>query len=87
MPRYYFTAEDGTCYPDEEGCDLPDAKAAASMAIKVLAEHLLHAPEHFAEHDCLLLHVTNDAGLRLLTLTVTGTYSPALGHRSPLASM
>ena len=85
MPRFYFNAEDGECYADEEGVEVPDLKAASAMALRVLAEHLQSKPEHFWEHDCLKVHVADAAGLHLLTITVSAMFSPALASRSDIA--
>lgn len=85
MPRFYFHTEDGACYPDQDGSDLPDLKAASATAIKVLAAHLQKKPHDLWRHDCLHLHLSDHRGMNLLTLTVTVLFSPALHSREHTA--
>jgi hypothetical protein len=85
MARYYFHAEDGRCFEDEEGIELPDMKTAAATALKVLAEHLQSSPGDFWKHDILQVHLTDARGLKLLTLSVTALFSSALAGRSQAA--
>jgi hypothetical protein len=85
LARYHFHIEDGVCFSDQDGSELPDLKTASATAIKVLAEHLQHQPADLWKDDCLQVHVTDDTGLKLLTLTVTAMFAPALLGREDTA--
>ena len=77
MPRFHFHTEDGRCYPDEDGIELPTFEAARTQAVIVLGEVLKEQPELFLEHDCLRITVTDEDQLTLLTLDASATVSPA----------
>ena len=81
--RYYFQTEDGRCYPDRDGTELPDVAAACVESAKVLADFLKYKPRELWAHDCLSVQVSDDAGLVLFTLNVSVTMSAAMNGRHP----
>lgn len=85
MPMFYFHTEDGAFYKDEHGADCADLKAASAAALQVLAEHLESRPKDFWAHDCLQIHLADERGLRLLTLSVTAIFSAAIANRPQIA--
>ncbi|HEY4031963.1 MAG TPA: hypothetical protein VGM25_16575 [Caulobacteraceae bacterium] len=86
MPRFYFTVEDGECYADDQGLELPDLMTASSTAMGVLVEHLQTRPGEFWRHDCLQVHLSDESGMTLLTLTVSALFSSAVANHGHGAS-
>ena len=85
MPRFFFHTQDGTVYHDEEGTELLDVQPACATALQVLAEHIQAWPGDFWKHDALQVHMVDDDGLHLLTLTIGATFAPALLNRTQTA--
>jgi len=73
MPRFFFHTEDGRCFPDESGSELPDLAAAKREALATLGE-MLRRDEAFwqTEHFRLLISRTRATGHPLYTLEVSG---------------
>lgn len=78
MPRFFFHTEDGRCLQDEEGTDLIDVHAARNEAVMILAELLKDDPEEFWRDRSFKLTVTDDEGLTLYILDVSGVASAAV---------
>jgi hypothetical protein len=78
MARYFFHTEDGVCYPDEQGTELPDLDAARGVAIRTLGEILRDAPKLFEAEMSLRLVVTDEKQLSLFRLDVIGSEAPSL---------
>jgi hypothetical protein len=83
MARYFFHTEDGVCYPDEQGTELPDLDAARAMAIRTLGEILRDVPKIFEADMSLRLVVTDERQLALFSLEVIGSEGPPLSRRDP----
>ncbi|MEW5683907.1 MAG: hypothetical protein AB1942_03205 [Pseudomonadota bacterium] len=81
--RYFFHTEDGQCFPDEEGSELPDLQSACIEATKALGEFMREKPKAFWEHDCLTLKVADAEGLVLFTLDLSVTLAAAMNGRHP----
>ncbi|PAY05305.1 hypothetical protein CK489_30385 [Bradyrhizobium sp. UFLA03-84] len=61
MPRYFFDIrDDGDVYPDEEGLDLADLRAAKVEAANTLAGIARDAGRFGGEHDVAIEVRTND---------------------------
>lgn len=70
MPRYYFNTVDGQSYPDEEGTELPDLRAARTEAARVVGELLKEQPDDLWRTGRLRLDVTDESGRSVLVLEV-----------------
>lgn len=68
MPRYFFHTEDGKRYPDEDGTDLPDVKAARLKATLIMAELLKEQPSDFLDTGRLRVRVTDGQGDTVLLM-------------------
>lgn len=71
MPRYFFYTEDGACFPDEEGTELPDLEAAKANATRYLGELLRSKPEMLWHTGDLKIIVKNGNGLTLFLVETT----------------
>lgn len=76
MPRYFFHAEDGRLFCDQEGADLVDAAEAQGEALKVFTEILRDSPELFTDQQRLQLNVADESGAVLYRLEVNGKARP-----------
>ena len=81
MPRYHFNAQDGRCYPDEQGLELPDLDAAKAEAIGFLSDLLTEHGEEVWEADGWCITVTDDQNLSLFRLDASAIMSPATRGR------
>jgi hypothetical protein len=81
MARYFFHTQDGVCYPDEHGTELPDLHAARAVAIRTLGEILRDAPKIFEAEMSLRLLVTDEHRLALFSLDVIGCEAPSISGR------
>ncbi len=73
MPRYHFHTEDGRCFPDPEGTELPDLDAAKREAQTVLGEILQHDEQFWeTQHFRLLLSETAKVEDVLYSISVEG---------------
>lgn len=77
MPRYFFHAEDGVRCTDEDGLELPGPDAAKAAALKMLGEMLKGKAAEFWTSGSFRLTVTNDVGLILYHLDLSGVEAPA----------
>jgi hypothetical protein len=81
--RFYFQTEDGRCYPDENGTELPDVASACIEASTVLGSFLQEKPREFWAHDNLSLKVSDQTGLVLFTLNLSVTLGPVMNGQHP----
>jgi hypothetical protein len=63
MPRLYFHTHDGCAFRDEDGTDLPNAKAASIAASKILSDLLWSSPNEPWKGGMLTVTVTDAEGL------------------------
>jgi hypothetical protein len=76
MPRYYFHTEDGECFADADGLELPDLDAAKAAALKYLRE-MLWSPREFWRDGRFRVIVTDGEGLTLFTLDLSAEMADA----------
>jgi hypothetical protein len=81
--RYFFRTENGRCYPDDEGTELPDIRAACLEASKVFGDFLKEKPADVWENDNLTVTVSDEAGLTLFILNLSVTVGAVLNGRRP----
>ncbi len=81
--RFYFHTEDGRCYPDQQGTELPDVASACVEASNVLGDFLKQEPREFWQHDSLSLKVSDQTGLVLFTLNLSVTLGPVMNGHHP----
>ena len=77
MPRFYFHAEDGRCFPDEEGTLLPDTRAARRQATAVFGELVKEMPDGVWDSGAFRVTVKDEDGLVLFVLDMSAVTSPA----------
>jgi hypothetical protein len=70
MARYFFHNEDGKCFPDESGVELPDMAAVRHTAMRVLTEMVSAHENEFYENGSWRLTVTDESGLTLFLVDV-----------------
>lgn len=78
MPRYFFHVQDGRDYPDLQGTELLDLKAARNEALRFAAALLLDHAETFWASGEWKLRVTNDSDLTLFELLFIAAESAAI---------
>lgn len=86
MPRYFFHSQDGQVFHDDEGLELEDFDAAQAAALQMLAEAIRNTPKFWIMRS-LMVTVTDEAGLVLLVLDLTGTISPAASNPQAAATL
>lgn len=79
MARYFFHTEDGECFPDQTGTELPDIEAVRQCAVRTLGEVLREMQHEFWETENLKMIVKDEAGLTLFTLDLSAITSAAVG--------
>lgn len=84
MPIYHFNLHDGKSYPDVNGIDLPDLKAARIEAVRHVGAMLCDGAEQFWNGDEWTLTVTDNANLALFSLTFMATDAPAALRIKPI---
>jgi len=72
--RYFFHTEDGACFTDEDGTDLPTLEAAKASAVAVLTDVLRDNPNEFWAHERYKITVTDDDGRVLFAIAVLAEY-------------
>lgn len=80
MPTYHFNLHDGKSYPNSNGVELPDLKAARINAVRHFVGLLRDGAEEFWNGDEWTLTVTDNANLALFSLTFMATDAPAVLH-------
>ena len=81
--RYFFETENGECFPDDTGTELPDLRAACVEASRILGDFLKERPKDFWDTDHLQLSVSDDSRMKLFTLRLSVTLAPAMNGRHP----
>lgn len=78
MPRFYFHAEDGRCFPDPEGSELANLAVAKDVGLKVFGEILQQEPGLFWPTQLFKLHVsqTRDPADAVYTFALQGAVGP-----------
>lgn len=86
MPRYHFNVVNDAPLPDREGIDLPDLRTAQIEAVQFSAQSLSELAETFWDTEEWKLNVTDDDGLILFHLHITGMQAPATqwGRHGPV---
>jgi hypothetical protein len=82
MPRYHFHAEDGVCYPDPDGLELPDIEAAKKSAVQYLTERLKGNSDELWDTGSWRVIVTDEHNLTLFIIDVCTTLSAAFPPRA-----
>jgi uncharacterized protein DUF6894 len=75
MPRFFFRVEG---VPDATDVDLPSVAQAKCEAARYAAKLLADAADTFWETGELSVVVTDEAGLTLFALSISGTDAPAI---------
>lgn len=78
MSRYFFHSEDGLCYPDTEGTDLPDLTAVRIEAVRVMCDILREHAAEFWDTKEWKLTVTDDSAMTLFTLDMAAQLAPSM---------
>jgi hypothetical protein len=73
VPRYYFHVTDSRDYPDLQGTDLPDVRAARREAVRFAGKLLGKAADTFWDGQEWQMRVTDENDLTLFTLLFIGT--------------
>jgi hypothetical protein len=68
MPLYFFDIKDGQDFPDLEGSEWPDLKAARIEAVRLSAEVLKEMPERFWHCEKWVMSVFDHRRTLLFTL-------------------
>jgi len=81
MPRFRFTIRDDQGEIGNKIVDLPDLSAAKTQAVEEASRALAIVDGSFWTDGHLEIDVTDERGLSLVTLTISGFESPASGTR------
>lgn len=73
MPRFFFHVTDSRSYPDLQGTDLPDIRAARREAVRFSGSLLAKAADTFWDGQEWHMRVTDESDLTLFTLMFIGT--------------
>ncbi len=77
MPRYFFNLEGLPNPDDEEGTDLTGPEQARAAAVTLAGEMLQDVDGAFWDGPEWRLHVTDDEGATVCTLSIMGTTGEA----------
>ena len=77
MPRYFFQTGNGAVEHDVEGTELPDDDAARIEATRTLGQLIDLSPAEFWITGSLSMTVSDEAGMTLFVLDLTGAISPS----------
>ena len=77
MPRYFFDIRDGEDFPDLDGSEHADLKAARLEAIRYSGEVLREMPERFWDAEEWMMTVSDAKRIELFTLKFFATSAPA----------
>lgn len=75
MPRFYVRVE-GT--PDDLGMDLPSLAAAKCAAVRYAGRLICEQANNFWDKGDFAMSVTDETGLILFSLVLTGVDAPAI---------
>jgi hypothetical protein len=78
MAKYFFHTDDGRSILDDEGMELATALAAKLEAARLFGELVRDQPEEFWAAGALKVIVTDESGLILFILDLSGVEAPAL---------
>ncbi len=81
MARYFFHTEDGKCFPDEDGTELPNLDAARRMAVITFAELLREMAGELVREGSFRMIVKDESGLTLFTIDTLMTDAAATAGR------
>lgn len=81
MPRYFFHTEDGQCFPDNRGLELPDLEAARQAAMKTMHEMSAFLADDIWRTGTLRVTVSDERGLTLMMLELAATTAPAVSNQ------
>ena len=82
MTRYHFHSEDGRCYPDKSGVELPTISAVEDQALRSFTEMVSLRAKDFWSDGLLRLIVQDETGLTLFTLEASCLRAPATQSRA-----
>ena len=77
MPRYFFNLEGGPYAEPDGGTDLKGPEEARAAAVTLAGEMLQSIDGQFWGEPEWRLHVTDQQGATVCTLTITGTTGEA----------
>ena len=83
MARYFFNTENGDVHSDHEGIELPSLAAARVEAVRLSGALLQDIAPEFWSTSAWNMTVTDEAGLILFTIDVSGAASPAASVSRP----
>jgi len=78
MRRYYFHTEDGRCFPDEVGVELPDLQAVREVALRAFGEMARELDGQFWEAGSWRMIIKDDRDLTLFTLELWANDAAAM---------
>lgn len=78
MPRFYFNVHDGKSFPDEDGSELRDLRAARETAVRLAGDLLRDHAAAFWTGEEWRMEVTDKQGLILFCLTFVAQDAPTL---------
>jgi hypothetical protein len=78
MARFHFHTDDGKSVCDRQGAELADLDAARLQAVRLTAAMMQDEPEELWREQCLVMTVTDDAGLTLFTVNVMIVTAPGV---------
>jgi hypothetical protein len=76
LPRYFFHVEDGQSYTDLQGTELEDIQAARREAVRFAGSLLADQPEQFWGAGRWSMHVADEDGHTLFTLSFQASSDP-----------
>jgi uncharacterized protein DUF6894 len=79
MARYFFHTEDGECFPDVHGSELPDLDAVRRTAVQAFVEMQQALQGRLWGEGGLRMIVNDEAGLTLFVLEMSVINAPAIG--------
>lgn len=82
MARFYFNSEDGECFRDQEGTDLPDLAAAERDGIKIFGELVLNDPELFLTTETFRIIIQDQQRLTLYVIETSRMASRLLAQQA-----
>ena len=78
VPRFFFHTEDGRCFSDEDGTDLPDLEAAKAEALRLIGEVAREDAAEFWATGELRVTVADHRNLTLFALDMSAIMPPAI---------
>jgi len=78
MPLYHFHAENGRCFLDPDGLELPDVEAAKREAVQFMVDSLRDDTRLLWDTRSYRVIVTDEADMTLFTLDLSACLAPVL---------